>query len=47
MHFSKVDNHVAFYELFILWCVNSVKCVAMRSRERVGDRETVRSAPVF
>jgi hypothetical protein len=41
MHFIKADNHVGFYELFILWCV---QCVAMtwamtRGRELVTEKQ--------
>jgi hypothetical protein len=40
MHFIKADNHVGFYELFILWCVQSLKCVAMtRGRELVTEKQ--------
>jgi hypothetical protein len=44
MHFIKADNHVGFYELFILWCVQYVKCVALtwamtRGRELVTEKQ--------
>jgi hypothetical protein len=43
MHFIKADNHFGFYEVFILWCVHSVKCVAMTwamlGRELVTEKQ--------